>query len=255
MAQDPTRRFSTRVENYVRYRPGYPETLLPLLEKHRTLRPGDTVADLGFGTGKLTERFLERGYPVHAVEPNAEMREAGRRLLADDGCRVVAGRAEATGLPDDSVDLVAAAQAFHWFELEPTLDELARILRSGGRVALIWNVRDEHGDPFMAGYEALLEDCCTDYRDVGAHGVDEPTRKQLFGPGGGAFHRLSYEQRLDREGLVGRVLSASYAPEAGQPGHENLADAIGALFESHQANGEVTLRYRTEVYHGRFERG
>jgi SAM-dependent methyltransferase len=210
------------------------------------------VADLGFGTGKLTERFLQRHYTVEAIEPNAEMRDAGRRILALARCRVHDARAEATGLPDASIDLAVSGQAFHWFEIDPTLVELSRILRPGGRVALVWNVRDEGADEFMSEYERLLATHGKDYRNVGAHGADDSTRRRLFGRNGGAFHRLPHAQRLDRAGLVGRVLSASYAPEPGRPGHKAMASALDTLFERHQDQGHVTLRYRTEVYHGAF---
>jgi len=250
--RDPTKRFSTRVENYVRFRPGYAASLPDLLERHGTLRPGDVVADLGFGTGKLAQPFLERGHLVHAVEPNEQMREAGARLVSDERCRVSDGRAERTGLPDASIDLAVAGQAFHWFDVDATLKELARILRPGGRVALVWNVRDRSGDPFMAGYEALLARHGTDYRNVGAHGIDDVTRTRLFGPGRGRYDALANEQRLDRDGLVGRVLSASYAPEPGADGHEAMVESLHALFRRCARNGEVVLRYRTAIYHGPF---
>lgn len=250
--QDPTKRFSTRVENYVRYRPGYPESLIPLLLEHGTLRRGDIVADLGSGTGKLAQRFLENGNRVHAVEPNDEMRAAGSRLIADERCRVVAGRAEATGLPDAGVDLAVAGQAFHWFALDPTLAELQRILRPAGRVALVWNVRDQTGNEFMTEFEALLAHHGSGYRNVGAHGIDARTRRQLFGPAGGRFDGLDNEQRLDRDGLVGRVRSASYTPEPGHAGYDAMLAALDGLFRRHESDGEVVLRYRTEVYHGQF---
>ncbi len=254
MPVDPTKRFSTRVENYIRYRPGYPETLLPLLETHSSLRTGDVLVELGSGTGKLTRLFLKHGYRVYAVEPNDPMREAADRLIDDPRCTIVDGTAEATGLPADSADVAVAAQAFHWFDLESAHAELDRVLRPEGRVVAIWNVRDEEGDPFMAEYEQLLAEYGTDYRNVGAHGLTTSERERLFGPGGGRFHRLSNEQRLDRDGLVGRVLSASYAPEPGHPGHEPMVAALHELFRRHQDDGEIVLRYRTEVYHGTLDR-
>jgi len=254
MSSDPTQRFSTRVENYIRYRPGYPLALLPLLEKRGSLRPGDIVADLGCGTGKLTELFHRRGHVVHAVEPNGPMRDAGRRYIADDRCSFVDGSAESTGLPGATVDVAVAAQAFHWFDIDSTLVELDRILRPDGRLALIWNVRDESHDRFMSDYEALLAEHGTDYRNVGAHGVDTETRRRLFGRDLGLLAALPNEQHLDRDGLIGRVLSASYAPEQGQPGHEEMIAALDDLFRRHEKDGSVILRYRTDVYHGTFER-
>jgi len=252
--RDPTKRFSTRVENYARFRPGYPATLLPLLTEHGSLRPDDVVADLGFGTGKLTGRFLERGHIVYAVEPNEEMREAGRSLVGNERCHVLDGRAEKTGLPAASIDLAVAGQAFHWFDVDATLGEFSRILRPEGRLALVWNVRDEGQGAFMTEYEALLARHGTDYCNVGAHGIDDETRVRLFGPGGGALHELSNEQGLDRDGLVGRVMSASYAPEPGFDGHEAMIAALDDLFCRHENAGTVVLHYRTAVYHGAFSR-
>jgi SAM-dependent methyltransferase len=249
---DPTNRFSTRVEDYSRYRPGYPEALLPLLEERGTLRPGDTVADLGFGTGKLATRFLQRGYRVYAVEPNAPMREAGRRLVGQDMCEVIDGTAEATGLPDASIGLAAAAQAFHWFEFEPTLGELGRILEPGGRVALIWNVRETGTDSFMAEYEALLARLGADYCSIQAHGIDTVMRTRLFGPGGGRLDRLPNRQRLDRDGLIGRVRSASYMPEPGVAGYREMIESFSDLYRRHERDGQVVIRYRTDIYHGSF---
>ncbi len=250
MTADPTERFSTRVENYIRYRPGYPETLPPLLEAHSSLVPGDVLVDLGSGTGKLTELLLKRGYAVYAIEPNGPMREAAARLIADPDCTMIDGTAEATGLPDACADVAVAAQAFHWFDLEPTRAELDRVLRPRGRVVAIWNVRDKENDPFMAEYEALLAEHGTNYRDVGAHGLGDVQRERLFGPDRGRLDRLANEQRLDLDGLIGRVLSASYSPEPGQAGHAPMVEALETLFGKYQCDGEVVLRYRTEVYHG-----
>ena len=244
---EPTARFSTRVDNYVRYRPGYPPALIPLLENAGTLCPGDRVADLGAGTGLLTRRFLDAGYDVTPLEPNAPMREAGERLL---GRSFAATTAEATGFDDRSIDLIVVAQAFHWFDLEPTVAEFRRILAPKGRVALIWNVRDEENDPFMRDYEALLAEHGTDYRNVGAHGADAAARQAIFGRSEGAFDRLPNEQPLDFDGLLGRLLSASYAPEEGTPGYAPMVEALRALYDRYADDDGIKLRYRTEIYHG-----
>ena len=114
---DPTKRFSNRVENYLKYRPRYPAAIIPLLESECGLTPETLVADVGSGTGFLTELFLKHGNRVLGVEPNAEMRSAGERLLAKypTFCSVNA-MAEATTLADSSIDLIIAGQAFHWFD-------------------------------------------------------------------------------------------------------------------------------------------
>ena len=165
---DPTRRFSGPVENYARYRPGYPGEVLGLLRQRCRLTENSEIADVGSGTGALARLFLESGNRVFGVEPNAGMRGAGERLLRWYGrFTSVAARAEETTLPESSVDLVTAAgQAFHWFDPGPTRREFARILKPGGSVALIWNTRRKEGEPFLAGYEELLQNHGTDHWEV-----------------------------------------------------------------------------------------
>src|SRR5262245_17011202 len=134
-ASDSTTRFSTRVENYVKYRPGYPPAVVDLLRRECPLSDASVVVDVGSGTGILTELFLKYGHPVFAVEPNEEMRKAAERLLGDRaGFHSIVGTAEATTLPDCSVDLISAGQAFHWFDRERAHREFVRILKPGGWV-------------------------------------------------------------------------------------------------------------------------
>src|ERR1700694_1707214 len=142
MSQSPTARFSDRVENSVRYRPGYPHEVLDLLRAECGLRPSHTVADIASGTGAFTRLLLENGNRVFAVEPNAAMREAGDQLLRSfDKMTSVAGTAEATTLPSASADFVTAAQAAHWFDRARARAEFVRILKPGGWCVLIWNER------------------------------------------------------------------------------------------------------------------
>src|SRR3982074_3012215 len=141
MSQAPTARFSDRVENYVRYRPGYPPEVLDLLRTECGLRPSHIVAAIASGTGVFTRLLLENGNSVFAVEPNAAMREMGNRQLeslsAGDRLASVAGTAEETTLKSASVDFVTAAQAAHWFDLPRARAEFVRILRPEGWGAVI----------------------------------------------------------------------------------------------------------------------
>jgi len=163
----------------------------------------------------------------------------------------VAARAEETTLPDGSVDFVTAGQTFHWFDPGPTRGEFARILEPGGVVALIWNTRRKEGEPFLAGYEKLLRSHGTDYREVchGSRGSPESIR-DFFRPHPVEEATFENRQAFDLEGLRGRLLSSSYVPDVGEPGHPEMMEAAGRLFEEHQAAGRVVLKYDTQVFFG-----
>jgi SAM-dependent methyltransferase len=250
---DSTERFSTRVENYVRYRPGYPPEIIDLLKSKYGLRPESVVADVGSGTGLLSGLFGAAGYRIFGIEPNAEMRQAGERSLGHfPQFTSVAGTAEQTTLPDASVDFITAGQAFHWFDLERSRQEFKCILRPGGWVVLIWNDRRTDSTPFLAAYEQLLRDYATDYGQVNHKRIDSSALRAFFQsePERTTFYN---HQEFDFESLRGRLLSSSYAPEPGQPGHEKMIESLRQLFETHEVRGRVTFEYDTLVYCGRFD--
>jgi SAM-dependent methyltransferase len=251
--RDPTARFSERVDAYVRYRPDYPARLVPLLAERFALAPGAPVADVGAGTGIFTAHLLRHGHTVYAVEPNAPMRAAAEaRLGGEAGFRSVAGSAEATGLASGSVDLVTAAQAFHWFERATARAEFGRILRpAGGWVALVWNDRRSAGAGFQREYEELLLRHGTDYQTVDHRQVDAGALARFFGPEAFFEEALYNEQRLDLDGLRGRLLSSSYVPGPGEPGCERMLEDLARLFERYAEGGRVTVEYDTRVYGGR----
>lgn len=153
---DAKQRFSSRVADYVRYRPGYPSEVLPLLRTECGLKPGHVVADIGSGTGFLSELFLKNGNRVYGIEPNDAMREAGEEYLASyDNFSSIVGSAEATTLESGSVDFVSAGQAFHWFAPSATRTEFRRVLKANGWIVILWNDR-QRDTPFADAYENLL---------------------------------------------------------------------------------------------------
>ena len=209
------------------------------------------VCDVGSGTGISTELFLDRAALVHAVEPNDAMRAAAeRRLRRRSGFRSVAGKAERTGLPTASVDLVVAAQAFHWFDPAAAREELGRVLRPPRWAVLLWNTRHESGTPFLRGYEALLRRHGTDYRQV-RHDWKDDGALEVFFPDGYERAVLPNEQVLDYEGLRGRLVSSSYVPLPEDRRHAALMDDLRALFDAHQRGGTVRMTYDCEVVMGR----
>ena len=180
---DPTQRFSSRVENYIKYRPDYPNAIIATLQEECQLSSTSLVADIGSGTGLLTELFLQNGNTVFAVEPNREMRDAGKRILQNyDGLHNVPGKAEDTTLADHSIDLIAAGQAFHWFDVEKTRAEFLRILKPGGYAMLIWNDRDTKATPFLIAYEQLLQQYATNYAEVNHKQFDDAALGHFFRP-------------------------------------------------------------------------
>lgn len=251
-APDPTQRFSDRVDAYVRYRPGYPDALIQTLRAEADLSPGSVIADVGSGTGISTELFLRSGFEVHAIEPNAAMRTAAERWLGGNArFHSVHGAAEATTLPPGSVDLVAAGQAFHWFDAVRALREFARVLRSTGSVALFWNSRHSDTTPFLRAYEALLHAHGTDYGRVNHRNID-PDRFRGFFPGSYRYFTFPNEQVFDYDGLAGRMLSSSYTPGPQHPRYKAMKEGLLQIFERYQEAGRVRFLYTTELHVGRF---
>lgn len=252
---DTAARFTDRVADYVRHRPSYPADAIDFVMRALALAPGSVVADLGAGTGIASALLLDRGVHVRAVEPNAPMRAAAERTLgAREGFSSHAGTAEATGLPEASVDAIVAAQAFHWFDPPRARAEALRILRPSTReanVALIWNARREHGSAFLEGYEALLLERAVDYAVVRHQNVAvSDALERYFGRPAKRWSTTNV-QRFDWEGLRGRAASSSYVPALGHPAHDAFYAALRALFDRTSEDGAVAFTYDVDVFYER----
>lgn len=246
----PTERFSDRVENYIKYRPRYPETLLPLLVRELNLTPHHVIADIGCGPGQSSEPFLRNGNKVYGVEPNDPMRNAAERLLAEfPRFKPLKGMAEATTLPEQWVDFITAMQAFHWFDREKAKLEFRRILKESGQVILIWNSRKKSVSPFLEAYEELLQQFATDYSAVRHENIDEGALRTFLGASC-THHRLANQQIFDYAGLEGRLLSSSYVPPNDHPNYQPMLRELKRVFERFNENGTVPFDYDCDVYWG-----
>jgi len=252
-ASNATSRFSDRVENYVRYRPGYPPEVLGALKIECNLSPRHVVADIAFGTGLWTRMLLANGNQVFGVEPNAEMHAAGERLLAQfPKFTGIAGTAEVTMLTDRCVDFVTAAQAAHWFHREKARREFVRILKPEGWLALLWNERLTDGTEFLRGYEQLLLTYGTDYEEV-RHERTTDAVNEFFDPAPFQERVFAMRQEFDYAGVEGRLLSSSYAPGVDHPQCAPMLRELRRLFEDCAVEGLITFEYKTRLYFGHLE--
>jgi ubiquinone/menaquinone biosynthesis C-methylase UbiE len=243
---NPTNRFSNRVENYVKYRPSYPDAVIAFFREQFGLQLHHQVADIGSGTGIFAELLLKNGLRVNCVEPNDAMRLAAEEQLSHyEGFRSVKGQSEQTGLEAHTVDLITAAQAFHWMEPVATKEEFNRILKPGGHIALIWNIRLTN-TPFLEAYEKLKNDFGTDYSTAGR---DTPSViAAFFAPARMQLSIFPYEQWLNFEALKGQLLSASYIPLPDHPRYKEMMQQLTQLFEAHHENRLIKMAYETKVY-------
>jgi SAM-dependent methyltransferase len=252
---DSKRRFSDRVEHYIRNRPGYPPAVVQTLVAEAGLTAKSVIADVGSGPGMSAVPFLELGATVFGVEPNEAMRAAAEERFREyRNFHSVAGTAEATALPDAAVDFVVAGQAFHWFDAAKARREFARILRPDGWLVLLWNNWNPDATPLLRDYENLLLRYGTDYKQVDHRNVGAATVRSMFDPATYRHLRFAHAQVFDYAGLEGRLLSSSYIPLASQPNHAPMLVELQRIFDAHQFEGRVRFDYETLMHFGHIAR-
>lgn len=251
MEADPTKRFSDRVDNYVKYRPTYPPEVLDYLKTECNLTSKSVIADVGAGTGIFTKLLLDKGYEVFAVEPNEQMLQSAKEQLSGyKNFNAVNTGAECTELPNESIDLIVCAQSFHWFSNDNTRVEFSHILKPGGKAALIWNNRVTDIDQFSIEYDALLKNDSVDYNKVNHQNIKELDFKVFFKDGKYEVKKFPNVQVFDEDGLIGRAFSSSYVPPQGSDEGEVFLKLLRELFAKYNENGKINFHYQTEIYLG-----
>lgn len=249
--KNSTQRFSDRVENYIKYRPSYPDEAVNFLYK-LGISKETCVADIGSGTGILTELLIGKANKLYGVEPNKEMREAAEVKLKEfENFISVNGSAEETNLQENSIDFITCAQAFHWFDIEKSLKEFRRILKQNGKLVLLWNNRINNTD-FLKGYDEALLNYAVDYKEVNHQNLTDEVLQKCFVTD---YQKTIFpnSQTFDFTGLMGRLFSSSYTPQIGHPNYEKLIERMKILFEKYNENGFVKFNYNTEVFSGRIK--
>ncbi|MCH8906980.1 MAG: class I SAM-dependent methyltransferase [Candidatus Heimdallarchaeota archaeon] len=251
---ESTKRFSTRVENYINFRPHYPELEVEFFKRRLSLELNHSIAEIGSDTGIISQLFLEKGYQVFGVEPNDDMRKAAEELLTNYISKKnfisINATAEKTSLDSQSIDFIIAGQAFHWFAPILFQRESKRILRKNGWSVLIWNSRIIEGDSFHEAYEDFIQKHSTGYKEIHQQWREESDMNIYFDQ----YEEQTFEnfQEVNFTGLLGRYLSSSYAPSSGTKEAKIAEQELQKLFNKHQQNNQVKIIYKTHVYYGQF---
>lgn len=249
---DSLNRFSNRVDNYIKFRPNYPTEIISFLSKNGILNQESVIADIGSGTGISSELFLKQGNKVFGVEPNKEMRDASEGLLKNySNFESLDTTAENTLLGDNSIDLIIAGQAFHWFDKEKCKAEFKRILKPNGTVVLMWNDRRTDSTHFLQAYEDFIKMFATDYLKVNHKNIDEKIFNNFFGESNYKMESFLNFQHFDFEGLKGRILSSSYMPSEEHQDFNFMMSVLKKIFTRFQEKGKVTIEYDTKIYYGK----
>lgn len=238
-------KFNGRVQDYSASRPDYPEELTEYLFKNSFV--GNTVADIGSGTGKFTEQLLKRNIEVFAVEPNGEMRsESERRLGKNPLFHMVDGTAENTTLLSNSVETVTVAQAFHWFDGEKFKKECERIIKKHGKFILVWNVRED--GEVNENWQAVFKKYCPEFNGF-SNGITEEKIRNFFRDGC-KVAKFEHPLYFTRENFIKRSLSSSCSLKQNDTLYGEYLTKLNSLFDRYEKDGVVRIDNRTVAYVG-----
>lgn len=244
-------RFTDRADNYEKFRPGYPQSLIDYLSEQLHAQQPNVVAELGAGTGILSLELAKLNLELYVFEPNKEMRDKAIVSLQDRGnCVISDKKAEDTGLPSASCDMIVCAQAFHWFDTSKAKKEFQRIIKPDGSVAIIWNIRSIE-NAFGNAYEDFINNFSIDYEEVRKRQYRGNNLPLFFREGTMQQLVFHYKTRISLEQLKGRTLSYSYMPNTGHPALKETMKALEVLFRKHEQEGIVELNYKTVLYIGK----
>ncbi len=239
-------KFSGKADNYDKYRPSYPLSLIDWLYEKTGAK---AVVDIGAGTGKFTVPLSEKDWKITAVEPNSDM--LGKLKTNAPFAKIIQASAENTMLPDHDTDLITVAQAFHWLDENRFRQECRRILTPAGKLAVIFNNRIHN--KYEEEYNAIYKDCkgfrsyagvwCAEY---GADFLENHYFKNV------EIFRAESIIKLNKENFIGKERSCSYAPKETDECFEMVIRQLDRLFEKYNKNGIVTEYYETICYLGNF---
>lgn len=246
-------RFTNKASVYAKFRPSYPRQFIDYLMREVGME-GKIIADVGAGTGILTRLLADKAQKVIVVEPNQEMLE-----VLKEHCRMCTnltaweGSAEDTGLPEQSVDFITVAQAFHWFDKERTKVEFQRILKQNGRVTLVWNSRSAENN-FIKENDALLQRVCPEFRGFsGGTGTESEQYGDFFANGYCEYRVFDNDRYLTLEEYLGGSLSASYAPLEGDRNYGDFIGGLEELFNKYSSGGKLLIPNKTYSYTGKVQ--
>lgn len=248
-----TEKFSGHAKIYDKFRPNYPIEMYDYLEQNFKLNSKSTIADIGAGTGIVTEELTKRFNTVYAVEPNSDMRNVLKgRFDGDSHVEIINAAAENTPLKSHSVDFIIVAQAFHWFDREKFKKECARILKPNGQTMLVWNSRDTK-NKMIQNLEVVCQNYCPTFKGFsGGMNFSEESIpediKEFFAPKEAKVKQFSNDLIQGKDEFIGRQLSSSYAPLKGQENYNGFIKELSNIFETNQIENKIIMPQYTSCY-------